>query len=513
MIVCPVCNHRNPDDAAVCQACGGSLERFVYRACPSCGALNPAGNVFCHRCFEDLVAGGVERASEVENVPVQPFVPSEVSAGDREQAVREAQAPLEGERPATDVELESGAERAGAEGPSVAETVTEEPDLAATIPELLQEPESQPLVHEPMAPQVPPSEPETPPQPSEVALWAAEATLEGWEGLVPVAAAAAQPHAVALPAPPQPTEAEEEDAELFHAVTTDREWLRDTMRVVIPRQVRLLSRWRRALLYLLVLLAAVIPVFTGDRSSLFVRPRDSVTSLADGIQSLPAGSAVLISFDYGPAYAGEMDPLALAVIHHLAARGVRVVAMSTNPSGIGLAEHLCRRIASQTPQYRYGESYAILGYLPGPEAGLRTLRKSLGSAFKVDHVQRRALGELPVMKGLASLEDFDQVIVVADDSRSIQTWIEQVQSQSDLRLHALVTAAIQPVLLPYRGSGQLSTLIAGAHSAAEYEEASGTQGSAMHWADAHAAFCVVLLLIAVATNVTYFRTRRRERRS
>jgi len=88
MIVCPVCNHRNPDDAPVCEACGGSLEHFVYRACPSCGALNPAGNVFCHRCFAEL-AGNAQPMIEPKDIPVRPFVPPESSTKETEQAVRE----------------------------------------------------------------------------------------------------------------------------------------------------------------------------------------------------------------------------------------------------------------------------------------------------------------------------------------------------------------------------------------------------------------------------------------
>lgn len=55
MIVCPSCQHRNPEGTAQCLSCGASLERFVYRACPSCGALNPAQNTFCHRCLSELV--------------------------------------------------------------------------------------------------------------------------------------------------------------------------------------------------------------------------------------------------------------------------------------------------------------------------------------------------------------------------------------------------------------------------------------------------------------------------
>ena len=41
---------------------------------------------------------------------------------------------------------------------------------------------------------------------------------------------------------------------------------------------------------------------------MFLRP--SVASVAETLENVPEDAAVLLSFDYGPAYAGEMDLLA-----------------------------------------------------------------------------------------------------------------------------------------------------------------------------------------------------------
>jgi uncharacterized membrane protein YvbJ len=35
MIVCPTCNHHNPEGAEACAQCGASLAGFAYRACPT----------------------------------------------------------------------------------------------------------------------------------------------------------------------------------------------------------------------------------------------------------------------------------------------------------------------------------------------------------------------------------------------------------------------------------------------------------------------------------------------
>jgi len=509
MIVCPACAFRNPYDAQVCQACGRSLEHFVYRACPSCGALNPASNVFCHRCFDELVPEKVEAAGRAEDLRVEPLVPPKPRPRDLGEQVLAEEAPPP-EAQAGWEALAPVGETEPAVGPDLDETVAEAPEPPREI-EATPPPESRAVGHEPAdllrALEIEPEAGEPP----EAVAEAPEEMLEDWDGLVSIAPGISQPHPLTLPTPRSASEDEEQEAELFHRIASERGPLQDALRVVIPRQARLLPRWGRTLLYLLVLLVALVPALIGSQTSALVRPRDSVRALASTIEGLPAGSAVLLSFDYGPTYAGEMDALALALVRHLLTRQARVVAMSTNPGGVGLAERVFRTVCDQIPDCQYGETYAILGYLPGPEVGLRTLYTSMENAFKVDQVHGRPLNELPATKNLHRIADYDQVIILADDSRIVQSWIEQVQSRGDVDLHALVTAATEPMLYPYQQSGQLLTLVAGAHSAGEYEMASGSEGAALQLTDAYAGFWLVLLLTAIATNVVHLRKRARGR--
>jgi pSer/pThr/pTyr-binding forkhead associated (FHA) protein/ribosomal protein L40E len=52
MIVCPNCNHANPDGAVQCEACYTPLP--VSIACPSCGATVQADASFCGQCGYNL---------------------------------------------------------------------------------------------------------------------------------------------------------------------------------------------------------------------------------------------------------------------------------------------------------------------------------------------------------------------------------------------------------------------------------------------------------------------------
>ncbi|NJR52535.1 MAG: zinc-ribbon domain-containing protein, partial [Leptolyngbyaceae cyanobacterium CSU_1_3] len=52
MIVCPNCNHQNPDGAIQCEACYTPLPATMQ--CPSCGATVQADASFCGQCGFNL---------------------------------------------------------------------------------------------------------------------------------------------------------------------------------------------------------------------------------------------------------------------------------------------------------------------------------------------------------------------------------------------------------------------------------------------------------------------------
>ncbi|MEM8808764.1 MAG: zinc ribbon domain-containing protein, partial [Cyanobacteria bacterium P01_G01_bin.38] len=52
MIICPNCNHQNPDGAVQCEACYTPLPQKT--ACPACGAAVQSDASFCGQCGADL---------------------------------------------------------------------------------------------------------------------------------------------------------------------------------------------------------------------------------------------------------------------------------------------------------------------------------------------------------------------------------------------------------------------------------------------------------------------------
>ncbi|OSO97327.1 phosphopeptide-binding protein [Cylindrospermopsis raciborskii CENA303] len=58
MIICPNCNHPNPDAAVQCEACYTPLPNTT--TCPSCGANVQADAAFCGQCGYNLVSTPIE---------------------------------------------------------------------------------------------------------------------------------------------------------------------------------------------------------------------------------------------------------------------------------------------------------------------------------------------------------------------------------------------------------------------------------------------------------------------
>ena len=67
MIVCPNCNHQNPDGAVQCEACYTPLPAMM--ACPNCGASVQSDASFCGQCGFNLKAAIQPSESDVPPPP------------------------------------------------------------------------------------------------------------------------------------------------------------------------------------------------------------------------------------------------------------------------------------------------------------------------------------------------------------------------------------------------------------------------------------------------------------
>ena len=564
MIICPSCGHVQAEDTSTCERCDMPLDAGqTLLECPACQAPNPADRQYCRHCFaalqgdeddahdESLVSPYVPASASPDEFrgrshPLYPFARPEGAQDDLnldatigEMAVQDAeneQPPIEpeaddsepAEAPAQEAVIEDSPREPEDLDTPQSDSADDEPAVAAeddaSAASAIREPEWAPESPDDASlPAIIPAEDGRAEQEDQESFWlaAVDSPLDHVDNPIPMEPIIALPHRSIPSVKRPPTEQERADALLFQQIAVEPAPLHTASLQILPRRPEILSRAGRAILYLLVLLAALSPILTGGQTTAWVQPRRSVMQLASNLSTLPGGSVVLVSFEYSPSFAGELNPLATTVLRHLAAQSVPIVAMSTRPEGVGLAEQVLTAVADATPGYTYGQDYVILGYLPGQEAGLRIMAHSMADAFAVDHVLGGRLDQFPPTQGLATIQDAAQILLVADDDMAVRRWIEQLGSRyalqrSPLRLQALVTARIEPMLVAYAEAGQLDTVIAGVYGAPQYAasispatgigpddigiaKASGLGPST----DALAALFGLVLLVCVVTNVVY----------
>jgi hypothetical protein len=333
-----------------------------------------------------------------------------------------------------------------------------------------------------------------------------DSPLAGLEGLLPPANVPDPALEADSPATYEPSDDERSDAALLHRIATEPAPLGHVRRQSAPAERMPVGI--RLLLYVLVLLAALAPLVTGNRSQSWESPRPQTLLLAEAMAAVAPGARVLVAFDYTPGYGGELDPLAERVLTDLARRGISLVALSTRPEGVGLARQVLGRVATNAPDYRYGANYVILGYLPGAERGLRLATQDLAAILPHDDVLQMPWERLPAAQGIVTLADFEATLLLTDDGNSARRWIEQVGTQVDTPTYALATARIEPLLIPYQQSGQLAALVGGVYGGLEYPLADAPQRDNLHSSDSHLALLGVFVLAALLGNLVPWRVNR-----
>jgi hypothetical protein len=242
-----------------------------------------------------------------------------------------------------------------------------------------------------------------------------------------------------------------------------------------------------------------------------------VQGVFDRIENLPAGSRILISFDFDPAMAPEVQPMADAVMRHALTKGHRVVFMSLWATGQGLLDQTVQRIIPREfPDKVDGVDYVSVGYTAGNEGVLNVIVSDFRKMFPSD-VNSVSLDSTELFRGLASCKDIDLIVALGGGKPGPKEWILFVGDRVHVPVAAGVAAVVAPEMYPYF-PGQLIGILGGIKGAAEYESA------LMH---AHPQFAdqdapglrmmgpqtlahIVIIAFIIFGNISFFVGRRKE---
>jgi hypothetical protein len=253
-------------------------------------------------------------------------------------------------------------------------------------------------------------------------------------------------------------------------------------------------RW---LISVLLIFSVLLPLLIGGSLSsdlmLFPSEWEQTHVLLD---SFPENAAVLIVFDYDPAFFSELQVAAAPVIDRLLYRGARLALISTSPTGPALANQFLN--STQASHLQAGAQIVNLGYLPGGSSGVYYFASAPREAAPVA-VDGSNPWESAVLSDVYQLSDFDALVVITENADTARAWVEQTQSHlGDTPVFLIVSAQAEPMARPYYDSGQVDGLVTGLVGGKTYEQTFGTSGLArLYWDSLGMGVLAALLLILV----------------
>ncbi|MDA1008091.1 MAG: hypothetical protein O2800_03680 [Planctomycetota bacterium] len=230
-------------------------------------------------------------------------------------------------------------------------------------------------------------------------------------------------------------------------------------------------RW----IFLLMALSVGIPIFVIGITGTRFPESPTPTSLAtfETIEALPEGARVLMSFDYEPASAGELQPMATAFVRHLAHKKAKIYCQTLWAAATPLIEQTLRTcVIAQHPEWIYGEHFVNMGYQSGNEGVMKVILTDYKQSFPNDYRGTPA-AEIPMLADIVNTSSFDAIIVVSAGYPGSKEWVQYVvsptlTSEKPTKLVAGVTGVSAPQLVPYFPT-QLKGMLAAIKGAAEYE--------------------------------------------
>jgi hypothetical protein len=274
--------------------------------------------------------------------------------------------------------------------------------------------------------------------------------------------------------------------------------------------IETLGRLDRRIIYLLLTLAVIVPLLV----NIDVRQRvdRSTETFFRAVDTLDAeNKAVLISFDYSPDVAAELDPMAMAILRHCFARGIKVVGLSFSVQGAALGERAMARAAREYGK-EYGKEYCYFGYRIGVAVTILGLGENPRRILPADHYGS-PYDSLPMMAGIGNYDDIGLVVDLAG-SGIVQSWIVYAHNQYRANVAAGVTAVVAPDYYPYLQTGQLVGQLGGMRGAAEYEQLvydagyHPSKGLANKAMNAISSTHVLIMLLIVVGNLAFWQDRR-----
>ncbi|MBI5309083.1 MAG: hypothetical protein HZB37_12330 [Planctomycetes bacterium] len=259
----------------------------------------------------------------------------------------------------------------------------------------------------------------------------------------------------------------------------------------------------RRIIFAIITVAVIVSLII--KFELPIPASEPVQGIYEKIDSLSQGSRVMISFDYDPSSKEELQPMAVAFLHHCFSRDLKVIGMTHYTGAPGLADLAMNSVAKQY-QKNYGEDYVFLGYKPGGASLIINMGENLYTAFPKDYYGKDT-ATLPALQGVDSLRQISYLFDLAAGTM-IETWLVYGKEKYKFEMGAGCTAVMGPDMYPFLQSKQLNGLLGGLKGAAEYEALVNKKANAVSGMRPQSVVHVIIIIFVIFGNVVFFISKR-----
>jgi hypothetical protein len=269
--------------------------------------------------------------------------------------------------------------------------------------------------------------------------------------------------------------------------------------------VAFFRKYRRQLTQSLIIAIIIIPLIRPLGLPLPITERPKAVYAI--IETLGPETKVICSMNIAIGLMGDVNPGTIAIFHHLFRRGVKLYIVGFNEDGVAviLEPYILAAAKPEDYGYVYGKDWCVLGYVPGGTVAWSTFAANIRSAVQYDKYGNY-IDDLPMMKGVKSLNDFDMILDCGGDHTNIvvEQWADPYNKPY---ISSAGIGGVTIWLEPYFKTGQLDGYVAGVTQGAEYEQLVGIIGRALSTIDGVALSNLLILTLVILGNIMLFKSK------